>query len=561
MKLLRVILRPLAMGLWRYFVPLLLLPVALPLSAQQEGAAPPRQGYPVRGTVVNSLTNQPIARALVTLQGGAQDATLTNSEGQFEFANVSAGFCLITAIRPGFFGSRQSPAPGAVRIQVGPSLTEITVSLLPTGSISGQVTLSNSDSAENIQVYLLRRMIDNGRATWVQSEVRSANSDGIYLFGNLAPGVYRVFTAGSVDPVPEAAHNQERWGFPPEYILGGGDVADNTALTLRPGQRLQADITLTHEPFYSVTVSVANASRRGGVNVQVYDPAGHMLPYPTHYDPRQQLVSLSLPKGRYMLEGQSFGATPMSGSREIAVQNAPVSLDLTLLPLNPIAVTIRREFTAQNGAQSGVASGSLDGQSEATSAGVNLTLRPVAGNGRAFGGGNLRRALNGSDNSSYVLENVRPGTYWVQGFAFQGYIASITSGGVDLAKTPLVVGAGDTSPPIEIMLRNDGASLSVSLNQAASTNVSQTAYVSLVPQFEKPGQLPDHIQISQNVTQISNLPPGTYRVLAFDEPQQLEYMNPQTMSAFAGKGQTVTLEAGGSAKVSLDVISTDSQSP
>jgi hypothetical protein len=351
--------------------------------------------------------------------------------------------------------------------------------------------------------------------------------------------------------------NQQLWGLPPEYFLGGEDVADNTALTLRPGQHLQADILLTHEAFYSVTVSVANVSRRGGVNLQIYDPAGHLLPYPSRYDQREQAVHLNLPKGRYVIEGQSLGAAPMFGSTEVTVQNTPVGIALPMLPLNPISVTIRREFTAQNQPQTSIVSSS--GQSDWASAGVNLTLRPVAGNSRNFGGGNLRRAPNDSDNTSYLLENVRPGSYWVQGFAFQGYIASISSGGVDLAKTPLVIGAGGTSPAIEIVLRNDGASLSVSLNQPASTtgNQAAVAYVSLVPQSGRAGQLPDHIQISQNVAQISNLPPGSYRVLAFDEPQQLEYMNPQAMSAFAGKGQTVTLEAGGSAQVSLDVIPTD----
>jgi hypothetical protein len=519
----------------------------------QENASSQQQTYTVRGSIVNKAKEQAIERALVTIQGQVSNVVFTDSEGRFEFDDVPAGTYMVTALRPGFAGYSRFSSSSLHRIQVGPNMKDFSISLLPTGTITGQITLSTSDSAEDIQVHLLRRAIRNGRAEWEQAEVRRTNSDGIYVFGNLSPGQYRVYTSGSVDPAPGPLQNEQRWGFAPAYYSADGA----SAIHLRPGQEAHADMMLNHELFYPVTVSVTNGTQ-SGVSVQVYDEDGHPLPIPSRYDSREGVAHLNLPKGRYILEGQTFGSTQMFGSREITVQNGPLNVALSLVPLNPVPVIIRREFTEQNnGTGFGIVGG---GPSDMVSAGVNLMLHKTTG-GPGFFGGNLRRAPGSSDNSSFQIEGVRPGSYWVQAMAFQGYVASITSGGVDLTKNPLVVGPGGTSSPIEIVLRNDMASLKVMLSQAASAEGNDaSAYVSIVPMFDTAWQEMGHMPLPQTGMNL-NLPPGTYRIFAFDEPQELEYKDPQAMNALAGKGQTVTLAPGGSAQVSVDVIPADSLEP
>ncbi|WP_158749695.1 carboxypeptidase-like regulatory domain-containing protein [Acidobacterium sp. S8] len=521
----------------------------LPLAAQDDAAPQQQQTYPVRGIVINKFSGQPIARALVTMQGQSSDAVFTDSEGHFEFPHVPAGSCLLTVMRPGFTGSASGSQQETQHVQAGPNAEDATLALLPTGAISGQITLSTSDSAENIQVHLLKKDIQNGRSFWQQGQSRMTNSDGGFFFGNLEPGAYRVYTSGSVDPDPEPMGDHPHWGYPPEYFPGGADSSGDAALTVRPGQHLQADMLLTHEPFYSVTVSVSNSGR--GANVQIYDLAGHPLPYPSRYNQRDRDVHLNLPKGIYRLEGESFGLTPQFGNAQITVQNGPVSAGLVLLPLNSIPVTIHREFTNQNHTTVTFADGNPP---EWFSAGVNLTLQRISGNVANFAGGNLRHAPNSTDSSAFILENVRPGSYWVQTNSFQGYVASITSGGVDLTQQPLVVGPGGSSSPIDITLRDDGATLSIALQQPAGTagNAEPTAYVSLIPESSVAAQVPQNMRITQ-ATQISNLPPGSYRVIAFDAPQQLDLSSQDAVRALVGKGQTVTLAAGASAQITLDI--------
>jgi len=562
MRLFPIIVRPIAVLASR--LPLFLsfiIGYAAPVVGQ-EGVAP-KPTYTVRGSIINKFSSQPVARALVILQGQASEAILTDREGRFEFANVPAGTCTLMVSRPGFSGStRHAFAPERPRIQVGPSMTDVIIGLLPTGTITGQVTLSTSDSAENIQVHLLQKTIRDGHAFWQTVQIRSTNGDGIYFFGDLEAGTYRVYTSGSIDPDPEPAHSRQRWGFPPEYLPNTGDSTDETAvLNLRPGQNQQADIMLSHEPFYPVTVAISNRTVGGRANLEVYDSAGHQLSYPFHYDQHEQVMRSNLPRGTYHLETQTFGSAQMFGGVEITVRNTPVTALLTLLPLNPLSVIIRRDFTHEDHGATNDSS-SFNGAPDSISAGVNLTLRRVIGGISDFMGGSLRHPQDNPDNSAFILENVRPGTYSVEIQAFHGYVASITSGEVDLAQHPLVVGPGSTSSPIEIVLRDDSANLGVSLNQPvpANSNSGPLAYLSLIPEFETAWQAPENLPLTQEVMHIANLPPGTYRVLAFDEPREPEYTNPAAMRAYAGKGQRVTLAPSGSAQIKLDVISTDSQS-
>jgi hypothetical protein len=110
---------------------------------------------------------------------------------------------------------------------------------------------------------------------------------------------------------------------------------------------------------------------------------------------------------------------------------------------------------------------------------------------------------------------------------------------------------------IEVVLRNDMASLTVLPDQPAS---AFPAWLVIVPLFDTAWEATDNMPLMQSGT-IMNLPPGSYRVFAFDGPQKLEYRDPQAMGALAGKGQTVTFGPGGSAQVSVDVIATDSLEP
>jgi hypothetical protein len=167
---------------------------------------------------------------------------------------------------------------------------------------------------------------------------------------------------------------------------------------------------------------------------------------------------------------------------------------------------------------------------------------------------------------------VLPGKYWVQTYANQGYVASISAGGTDLARDPLVIGPGGTSAPIEIVLRNDMATLSVrtksaiasSSNETSSTDIFLTrspadtpvGYLYLVPQFDTTSVVPQSVPLQES-TNTLNLQPGTYHLLALDRPLDFEYRDPKVLEAYTGKGQSITLEPNGTANVDIDIVPAD----
>jgi hypothetical protein len=54
-----------------------------------------------------------------------------------------------------------------------------------------------------------------------------------------------------------------------------------------------------------------------------------------------------------------------------------------------------------------------------------------------------------------------------------------------------------------------------------------------------------------------SVPPGDYRILAFERPPQLEYRNPAAMRPYEGKGQTVHVASGQKSQVTVQLIKSE----
>ncbi len=534
----------------------------------QAGNSSSQHTYDVRGTVVNSITHEPIARALVTLAGETSNSQLTDNEGHFEFTNVQAGRNMLEARRPGFFGvgrGRNSSMP----ISVGPTGNDYTLALEPASTITGQIALPTADPGSNIRVQLMRRVIQDGRASWQPFGMKTTNSEGTFRFGGLEPGDYKLFTSTSMDS-DIAGQGAMTWGYPSVWYPEESDSSTAGFIRLGAGKQVNAQLALTREPFYCVTIPVADRGPFGFV--QFSNGRGRLNDIPLSYDSRQQQFRAYVPSGSYTVTIQSAMPSPAFASMPITVRNAPIQLQgISLLPIHPIPVTIHKEFASTNsGAPQMIQI--ENGKQVEVSRDINLMLFSVT-NHEAMGV--MLRHEPGGDDSSWLMEGMQPGRYWVQTYANQGYVASITAGGTDLARDPLVIGQGGASAPIDIVLRNDMANLSVRAKNLSSVPLNSSSggpsvmhlpteaplgYLYLIPQFDTPSVLPQSMPLQQTAFTV-NLQPGTYRVLALDHPVDLEYRNPKAMEAYADKGQTVTLEPNGTANLEVDIIPAEAGTP
>jgi hypothetical protein len=473
---------------------------------------------------------------------------------------------MITVSRPGYEGRGRN---NAHHVRVGANMPELTFQLMPNATITGRVTLSTGDEADGIHVIICRQRYVNGHEQWTQSGSATTDSEGVFRMGDLdAPGTYLLYTMSSTDRVGQVSERAARYGYPSVIYPGVTDVAAAGLITIAPGQQATADFVLTRQKLYPVTIAAPQGG--GGASMQIFDISGRALGFSTQWDQQAGVGRVNLPSGHYYAElhDRSPRYAPLQGRMEaygrveFTVADGPVSgLSMTLSPSLPVAVHIHKVFTAgsETGAQNG-------GEATDSSPGLNLNLTSADSFGNRGMGGNLHHPEGSSDNTLFELSNVTPGRYWVTVNPYQGYVSALTSGGADLLRDPLTIGAGNTTAPIEITLRNDAGSISGQLNFSSSTSDTagasatevlgevQFTNVYAVPLFPSAQQFGQTAESRETQFTIANLVPGSYRVFAVDQYIDFASFSPEERQRYLNKGETVKVDPNGIANVQLDVI-------
>jgi len=543
----------------------------------------------IRGTVVNAVTQGPIAHALVA-SADERFATFTDGEGHFEFdlpksggnsqsnsmgasgygsvgsgsgiGNQSGGNSFfpfwVSARKPGFL--EDSNRRNHAIIKPG---TDVIISLLPEALIKGRILLSDSDAALGVSVQLLEQRVQEGMPRWNQRASVQANSSGEFRFAELRPGIYKLVTNESMDNDPAATiPGGQQYGFSPVYYPGAPDFASAGTIHLAAGESAEADIPLTRQAYYPVRIPVANAEQ-SGLNISV-SLRGHRGPgYSLGYNASKQRIEGSLPNGHYLVEAATYGQNSQNGSVNIAVAGAPVDGPaMALGPSSSIDVHVVENF-ASDSEWRGSATMNVNGRSfdlHGPRLYLNVNLESVDDFNRQ-NGGSLRNPT-GPDDESLVLENVAPGRYWVRLHPNRGYVASATMGGIDLLREPLSV-VPASRIPIEIKMRDDTGEIDGTVmgmvaapsTEEADGSSGPHAWVACIPLPESPGQYQQLWVSSDGKFNATTISPGTYHLLAFAAVQlELPYRDPEAMRAYDGKGQVVHVSAGEKASVQLQII-------
>ncbi len=547
----------------------------------------------IRGTVVNSVTHEPIARAQVYSPDN-RFATLTDTEGRFEFtfsqSDSGPGAETITSNRPNLLLARKvgfltDPAYAPQSLPFNGPAKELTLSLVPEALIVGRVSLPTSEAPDRIQVELYRRLVRDGRAHWALAGNATSKSTGEFRFADLTAGTYKVLTRELLDRDPLTTDPRgQLYGYPPVYYPVAPGFSSAGEIRLMAGETAQANLTLVRQPYYDVKIPVANAQPATGVGVNVF-LAGQRGPgYALAYNARDQSIEGMLPNGTYTIEASSFGPaySVMAGELDFTVHSTPVAGPvMVLMQGRSVSVTVTEEFT------SGPGGGAIGpGFSPGTSGGarrweprgprryLNVMLEPVDDFGQERGA-YLRPPTAPSDDS-LVMENVRPGRYWATVTSSRGFAAAIHSGANDLRQKPLEIGAGGAVAPIEVTMRDDTGEIDgtiegitpsppTPLNAAVATDAMASvgitvapaapAHVYCIPLMDSGGIFTEVWVSPDGSFQSPPLAPGAYRLLAFDRSQpELEYRNSEAVRAYDAKGPVVRLAAGQKEHVRLQLI-------
>jgi hypothetical protein len=167
-----------------------------------------------------------------------------------------------------------------------------------------------------------------------------------------------------------------------------------------------------------------------------------------------------------------FGEVQSAAASKIEIAGGPFhGAPISLVSSGVIPVVVREEYTADSdtGRREGLVVSRIGNGRQPS---LQLMLRPDGTNRPTAG----LRNPTGKGNEGLVVENAREGKYRVWVMPNRGYVASATSGGVDLLHQPLVVGAGGASAPIEITLRDDTATLGGTVSPIPPTGGESNLY-------------------------------------------------------------------------------------
>ena len=511
-----------------------------PDSASSTGDTQGKTRFSLGGSVVNSVTGEPVQRALVSVSN--RQYAMTDNSGHFQIDGLTGGPVTVTAEKPGFFnpgqtGSIQEPS---VRVSLTTDVGNVLLKLMPQAVVAGRITSLAGVPIEDFPVRLYARKIMEGRAQWQPSGTTQTDEDGQFRISDLRPGQYclsagpehkNVFAAGAEERETGAAAGKDRpRGYPQVFFPNAPELASATSIDLAAGQQFQADFSLNQEPLYQISGRVLGAPAQGGVGWTLFNGSGEHL-NSLRLREGQQFFGY-VPAGRYTLrffaraETQQLVATvPLN-----VAANLP-GIQAVLAPETAIPVDIRAESgePARPGTLQAV-----------------VRLRPVSAGLEQTDYGSVPSQPG---NTATYISGVPPGTYQVEVQAFgANYVQSATSGSTDLLSEPLVVPFGSKLDPIDITLRADGGRV------GGNIQGQDSATVLLVPDRGPAGDIKSTEAQGGGSFSFDQVRPGDYFVLAIGQTDDIEYRNPDVLAPYLSRATHITVSPRQELNVNLEII-------
>jgi hypothetical protein len=498
--------------------------------------------YPLDGVVVNSTTGLPIRAALVQMYVGGQVSVLTGADGKFHFEGLPQGPISLSVRKPGFFDERE----GAVRrevVRVDANMRLVVLKLVPESVIYGRVTGADGEPAENLPVKLVYQTVENGEMRWQQRGAQT-NEDGEFRLFELQAGKYYLKAGPSFTIRARASGSLQtrREGYESTYYPGVADLESAAAILAAPGKRIRADLSLRSAAFYQVSGTIVGNPIGAGLNVQFLTKEGEALPSGARINRSNgTFVAMSIPAGSYVIRAfarinnsqQSLVATlPLNVNSDVA------GVHLVLGPPATIPVTVEFKLTPKP-------------NSEAyPRGGQPVSIELLSARNSFFMQRGQANMEGPPENRVFAIRNLDPGIYKVR-LRPSGpwYVESARCGQTNLLTQELVVASGGLGQPIEVVLRDDFATLE---GTVSSDGHPAPATVLPIPENNPTATTTVITTDAGNLPKMT-LAPGEYRVFAFDRPEGLEYANPEAMRPYLSKAQFIRLAPNGQATINLEL--------
>jgi hypothetical protein len=532
------------------------------LAAQQNGSpASPQENFRIAGTAVSASTGQFLGEAQITIvnvhrPGIVQNFT-TAADGHFHFEGLQAGKYFLTAQRRGFSQqSYQEHFQFSTAIAVGPGKNSenILFRLRPDASLTGTITDEAGEPVRTGTVMLFRQGNENGNEQVSRANEVTTDDQGHYLFGHLRPGTYFVVVVaqpwyavptqvryrsvkradGGMSMVPEMPDDNSRSpldvAYPITYYPGVTDPAQSTPITVKTGERADADVALSAEPAVHLRIATGG-SGAPGIGASLSQTVFGQFPVPVpgasfSVQAGETQVSGAAP-GNYTLTMNSYGKDSHTWSREVNLsENTTV---------------------ASSGANAAVISGvvAVDGQPPPSNALVQLVDRTAY---------SVMSAQVSAKGEFHI--DAPAGTHG----DYQVYV-----GNVPRAVVTGLLASGATAGPSTVNLR-PGANVQLAISMSSALGqVDGVAEFDGKPQGGAmivlvPANPDANIALfrrdqsdSDGTFTLFSVVPGKYTLLALADGWDLEWNKASVLKPYMDFGQTLEISPRGKYQVKLKV--------
>ncbi|HET6844580.1 MAG TPA: carboxypeptidase-like regulatory domain-containing protein [Candidatus Angelobacter sp.] len=509
--------------------------------------------FKVEGTVINAVTGEPLSRAVVRLEAlGVPRAVFTSLNGRFEFSAVPQGSAVLTPRKPGYMVSERE-TQFSYRIAVDASTGPVTLRLLPQAVITGHVEDSNGAPIESAGIKLWRITVRDGRQRREQVAGLRTDEDGNYRVAGLFPGRYFIAVQAQNNLLAMTSTAKAKMGYPAAvYYPSASSLSSATPVQLSAGQVSQADFVVGMEPVFTLSGTVSGYGPGQIAGIHITDLAGEQIFPLTQFNQRTGSFEFRMVgEGTYNIfastaRNQDKSQDFLTAETKVNVSGNIKDIHLALQPGITIPVAIRFESTQQ--------------QPERHGTSVRLIFHPRDANSQSpIQAQDIYPTLEPGDGPDrFLLHNIPPGKYSVEVHALKGYVRSVLYGVTDLFRDEVVITRSTSILPLEIVMRDDVATLSVTIhsNDANLNGANLNGVLLLVPDGA-PMQPPRvNYAYGMGVSSFNGLAPGDYRVFAFDSAAGIEYTNPEALAPYAADAVTVHLAPYDQARVQAEIVHT-----
>ena len=537
-----------------------------PAGAQTPPAATPSEELcAIQGQVLNAVTGEPLKKANLNLQRTDMTpdvislptsySTSSDASGKFAMKDIEPGKYRLGVTRNGFvatsYGARGPNRPGTtLSLSRGQNMKDVIFRLTPHGVVTGRVVDEDGEPVAYVRVNLMAYRYQQGRKQLSFAGGGSTDDLGEYRIFGVAPGKYFLSATASNQTM---AFAQDRSAAPPPeedyvptYYPGTTEVTTATQLEVTAGGQLR-DIALRLSKAHTVHVKGhVSYSLPGRQRVMVY-----LLPRnsgmggfpgfrPSQIDAKGEFDIRGVAPGPYYLTAVINDGTKSYQAR------APVDVGSASIEKANLTIGPGIEVTGHVG---------VEGTNTEDLSNLRLMLQTREPSGIMFGGFSQSRL---DDSRAFKLQDVSAGLFIlvVMGLPPGFYVKSVHSDQTDVLASGL--STETQPPPLDVLLSPNAAQVTGSVQNPSTNAPMPGATVVLIPQEnERKDQQNYYKQVTSDQNgafTFKDVPPGEYKVFAWEDVEMGAYMDPDFIKPLEAKGEALTLRENDQKSLQLTMI-------